>query len=95
MGMFYFRRKDGGEVRRKDYDLLCIRFACETFGCPIFGPVNDFAFEFDESDVNLARKGILEQVGYVETSRPSWEERGLSARIAQAFTFVDSGIELD
>lgn len=72
----YFERADGDPVTRRDYTLLCLRFACETFGSPVFGPFNDNVLEFPYSGtVTEHRRRVLIQTGYKEIETPPEAER--------------------
>jgi hypothetical protein len=65
----YFRKSTENNITQRDYAVLCVRFACETFGCPVFGRLDDNTLEFPtESDVNDSRKKLLRDTGYVEVS---------------------------
>jgi len=83
----YFQRQgqDGvaSEVTRHDFSLLCHRFACETYGCPTFGPFDNRTLEFpDGDDATGPRREVLAQVGYHEVQQPPADARDPSPAFA-------------
>lgn len=72
----YYHKRDGSEIQSQDYGILCIRLACEGYGCPVVGPFNAYVLEFPNAkDVNAFRMKVLESCGFEGMDAPPGSER--------------------
>lgn len=72
----YYQKEDGNAIKPFDYNVLCMRFACESYGCPVFGLFNEKVLEFPKAkDVDSMRMKVLESCGFVGVDAPHESER--------------------